>query len=160
MRREDREIKEVNDILNIVGKAQIIHLGICDGEYPYVVPLHYGYEYSDDQLIFYVHSAKEGHKLDLLKHNPHVCLVLECDVDLISGGDVACAYSSEYSSVIARGTAELLEEPSEKIKGLKAIMMNQTHREFEIDERMASSVEVIRITCEAFTAKACRRPKV
>lgn len=159
MRRKDREITESNDILKIVDEAKILHLGLFDVDYPYIVPLHYGYEYKDEQLIFYIHSAKEGHKIDLLKENPHVCLELNCDVDMISGGDIPCTYGSEYSSVIARGNAELLEEPSEKIRGLKALMTNQTHQEFEIDERMASAVEVIRITSRSFTAKTCRKPK-
>ena len=159
MRRKDRKITDVNEIIKIVDEAKILHLGLYDGEYPYVVPLHYGYEFNADQLILYVHSAKEGHKLDLIKQNPHVCVELECDVELISGEEVPCAYGSEYSSVIARGTAELLEESGEKIKGLKALMINQTRREFEIDERMASAVEVIRITCETFSAKACKKPK-
>ena len=126
MRRKDREITESNDILKIVDEAKILHLGLFDGDYPYVVPLHYGYEYKDEQLIFYIHSAKEGHKIDLLKENPHVCLELNCDVDMISGGDIPCTYGSEYSSVIARGNAELLEEPSEKIRGLKALMTNRS----------------------------------
>ena len=41
MRRKDREITESNDILKIVDEAKILHLGLFDGDYPYVVPLHY-----------------------------------------------------------------------------------------------------------------------
>ena len=41
---------------------------------PYIVPLHYGYEYTEGILIFYMHCAKEGHKLDLIRSNPNVCI--------------------------------------------------------------------------------------
>lgn len=49
-----------------------MHLGMFDENYPYVVPLHYGYEMKDGKLTFYVHGAKEGHKLDCLRKNDHV----------------------------------------------------------------------------------------
>ena len=158
MRRKDREITDFDEILRIVDDARILHLGIFDGDYPYIVPLNYGYEHKGNQLVFYVHAAKEGHKLDLIRENAHTCVELECDVDLISGGDIPCKYGSAYSSVIVRGRAEILEETPSKIRGLRLLMKHQTQREFEIDERMASTVEVIRITAESITAKACRKP--
>lgn len=154
MRRKDREITEIEAVLRIIKEAKVLHLGLYDGEYPYIIPLNYGFEYTDNRLVFYVHSAKEGHKIDLIKKKPEVCIELECDVEPVSGGETACKYSSAYSSVIARGKAELVSGPAEKIKGLKLLMSIQTGREFEINEQMAASVEVIRIMVESFTAKA------
>ena len=52
MRRKDREITESNDILKIVDEAKILHLGLFDGDYPYVVPLHYSYEYKNEHKYF------------------------------------------------------------------------------------------------------------
>ena len=57
MRRKDREVTDINEILKIVDKAKILHLCLFDGEYPYIVPLHYGYEYKNGNLIFYMHCA-------------------------------------------------------------------------------------------------------
>ena len=54
MRRKDREITNINEIHNIIHKARILHLGMFDGEYPYIVPLHYGYSFNEDKLIFYM----------------------------------------------------------------------------------------------------------
>ena len=88
MRRKDREVTNIDEILQIIERAKILHLGLFDSEYPYVLPLHYGYEYTEGSLIFYLHSAKEGHKLDLIKNNPNVCIEMECDVNLVSGGEV------------------------------------------------------------------------
>ncbi len=45
-------------------------------------------------------------------------------------------------------------DEQEKIAGLKLLMMNQTGREFEIDERMAKTVEVLKVTIHSFTAKS------
>ena len=154
MRRTDREITNTEDILKIVDKAKILHLGLFDKDFPYIVPLHYGYEYNNGIFLFYLHGAKEGHKLDLIRENSNVCIELECDVQLISGGDIPCKYSSTYGSFIGRGKAEILTNPKEKLKGLELLMKNQTGRIFHIDESMATAVEVIKVTVSDFTAKA------
>jgi len=154
MRRTDREVKDINEILKIVDKAKILHLGLFDTDYPYIVPMHYGYEYKDGNLIFYMHGAREGHKLDLIRSNQNVCIELECDIKLVSGDDIPCKYGSTFASIIGRGQAEILKDVKEKIAGLKLLMINQTGRDFEIDERMASTVEVIKVIIHSFTAKS------
>ena len=154
MRRKDREITDTDSILMIVSKSKILHLGLFDDGYPYVVPMHYGYEYSDGCLVFFLHSAKEGHKLYLIKENPNVCVELECDIELISGDEIPCKYGSSFSSVIGRGRAELVSDEKEKVRGLELLMKNQTGRDFEINGDMASSVEVIKIVVGEFSAKA------
>ena len=160
MRRKDREVTDIQEILQIVGKAKILHLGLFDGDHPYIVPLHYGYAYAEDkhELTFYMHGAKEGHKLDLIEKNPNACIELECDIELVSGGDDPCKYGSAYASVIGKGHVEIVGDVQERIKGLKLLMKNQTDREFDIDERMSSSVAVIKVSLFEYTAKS--RPKV
>jgi hypothetical protein len=154
MKRKDREITATDEILQIIEKAKFLHLGLFDDKYPYVVPLHYGYEFKDGKLFFFLHSAKEGHKLDLINKNPNVCIELECDVEPVSGGDIPCKYGATYESVIGRGTAELITDADERIRGLDMLMKHQTGRSFHIDEAMADSVEVIKVTVSDFTAKA------
>ena len=159
MRRKDREVIDIQEILQIVEKSKTLHLGLFDGDYPYIVPLHYGYEYADDkhELSFYMHGAKKGHKLDLIQKNPNVCIELECNIELVSGRDNPCEYGSTYASVIGNGHAEIVEDVQDKIKGLKLLMKNQTGKEFNIDKRMSSSVAVIKVSLYDFTAKS--RPK-
>lgn len=154
MRRSDREITDINTILEIVNKAKILHLGLLDNEYPYVVPLHYGYKYADETLVFYMHGAKEGHKTDLIRKNPNVCIELECGIELLSGGDNPCKYGAAFASVIGRGNAVIMSSENEKIKGLELLMENQTGRRFSIDGKMAASVEVIKVLIPDFTAKS------
>lgn len=157
MRRKDREVTDIGAILQIIDKAKVLHLGLFDSEYPYVLPLHYGYEYTDGGLVFYLHSAKEGHKLDLIRADPNVCVELECDVEPISGGETPCRYGAAFSSVIGRGRAELIDDTQEKIRGLSLLMQHQTGRGFAISGQMASTVEVIKVAVTEFTAKS--RPR-
>lgn len=154
MRRNDREVTDIKAVLEIAGRGKVLHLGLNDGEYPYIVPLNYGYEYVDGKLVFYMHSAKEGHKLDLIKENPNVCIELECDVTPVSGGNIPCKYGTQYSSIIGRGKAEIVQDVRMKIKGLRLLMENQTGRKFVIDANMACMVEVIRVVLSEYSAKA------
>ena len=72
MRRKDREITDIKKIEAIISGARYMHLGMFDGEFPYVVPMHYGFLMENGRLTFYMHCAKDGHKIDCLKKNNNV----------------------------------------------------------------------------------------
>ena len=57
MTRREREVTDIPDILDIINKTKILHLGLSDEGWPYVVPMNYGYEYVDGKLTFYLHGA-------------------------------------------------------------------------------------------------------
>ena len=154
MRRKDREVTDKKEIEAILAEAKILHLGLNDGGCPYVVPLHYGYEFEAGKLTLWMHSAKEGYKLDLIRKDPHVCAQIDCRVEAVSGGDIPCKYGSLFASVIGRGTAEILEDEEEKIRGLQILMKHQTGRDFEFSPEMAAGVEVIRVRIAELSAKA------
>ncbi len=154
MRRKDRQITDETAIRAILDKAQVLHLAMIDGDRPYVVPLHYGYSLIDGRLTLYLHSAKEGRKLDVLQKNGRVAFVLETDVSSISGGEIPCKYGAAYASVMGEGRATILTDPVEKTDALTMLMKTQTGRNFYITEAMTDTVAVLRIDVEAFTAKA------
>ena len=154
MRRKDREITNPEQIRRILDTAKILHLALFDGDSPYIVPLHYGYAVENGLPVFYMHGAKEGRKLDLLRANPHVCVELECDIQLIEAGDNPCGYGSAYASVIGRGLAEIVEDPAEKREGLRLLMLHQTGRDFAITDSMASAVAVLRVRVQELSAKS------
>lgn len=153
MRRKDREITDFCEIENVVANARYMHLGLFDGDFPYVVPLHYGYKTENGKFVFYVHCAAEGHKLDCLKKNGNVFVEIDCGESLIAG-NVPCEYGAEYQSVMCRGTAAIVENPTEKREGLEILMRTQTGAEHPISEKMAEAVTVVRIDTENCTAKA------
>lgn len=153
--RREREVTDPAEILSILDRAAVVHLGMVDGDEPYVVPLNYGYTMEDGRLTLYMHGALKGRKLDLLQKNPKVFFSMECDVQPFDG-KVACQYGTAYASVMGRGTAEILEDPQEKIHGLSCLMKTQTGKDFEFSEKLVSIVSVIRVTAAEFTAK--RRP--
>lgn len=103
MRQAKREITDINKIAEVLDKCQTIRLGLFDEDFPYVVPLSFGWEMTDGKIYVYFHCAKEGKKIDLISKNNAVCL--EAD---IMGGYVKTerGVTADYKSVIARGHAE------------------------------------------------------
>ena len=158
MTRREREITDRAEILDILDRCSILHLGLVDGDEPYVVPMNYGYTMDEDgHLTFYLHGATQGRKLDLMRKNPRVFLEMECDVAPFEG-DVACRYGTAYKSLMARGKAVILEDPQEKMTGLSLFMKTQTGRDFEFNERLVKVVSVIRIDVDEYTAKRRNPP--
>lgn len=157
MRRKDREITDINEIKAILEGVKVLHLGLFDGEYPYIVPMHYGFEFKDDNPIFYMHCAKEGTKLDIIRECDKACIEIEGETLLVSAGDVPCNYGATFSSVMAKGTIEILANEVDKIHGIELLMKHQTGRDFEINAQMAKSVEVLRFVPEMVSGKARRK---
>ena len=155
MTRREREVTDIKEILTILDKCKVVHIGLVDEDQPYIVPMNYGYTYEDEQLTLYLHGALQGYKYDLIRKNPKVCFEMECDV-IPFDGKVACQYGMSYSSIMGRGTAEIVEDVEEKIKDLSLFMKTQTGKEFVFTEKLVSIVNVIKIHVTEFTAK--KRP--
>jgi nitroimidazol reductase NimA-like FMN-containing flavoprotein (pyridoxamine 5'-phosphate oxidase superfamily) len=117
LRRAEREIKDTGIIEEILRTGKYAIIALCRNNEPYVVTLSYGYDAENKALYF--HSAKNGLKIDFIKSNPDACLTILQDKGYIQN---ECAHS--YRSVIIRGDIELIENESEKRKGIE-ILINQ-----------------------------------
>ncbi len=150
MRRKDREISKRMEMERIIKKAEICRLGLVDGDRPYIIPVNYGYENN----TLYVHSAKKGRKLDLIKNNNHVCIEFETDVKLIIG-EKACDSETKYRSVIAFGTAYLIDDKDivAKREALKILMRQYSEKKYSISDKDINSVTIIKIVIESMTGK-------
>ncbi len=158
MTMREREVTDINEIINILDKSLYLHLGLVDGDEPYVVPMNYGYTYDNEKLVIYLHTAKRGYKLDLIKKNPKVFFEMCCDTEPFDG-DIACRYGMSYSSVMGKGIAEIVEDVEEKKHSLSVLMKTQTGKDFLFEDKMAAIVTVIKINVSSFTAKKRPMPK-
>ena len=155
MTKREREVTDINEIIRYLDAAKVLHLGLVDGDEPYVVPMNYGYTMEEGKLTLYLHGATRGRKLDVMRANPKVFFSLECDLQPFEG-TVACKYGLAYATVMGRGIATIVEDVEEKKKGLSILMKTQTGKEFTFEDRLTTIVSVIRIDVLEFTAK--RRP--
>lgn len=150
--KRERQITDPEKIRYILDTAKILHLGLVDGDEPYVVPMNYGYTMEDGHLTLYLHGATAGRKLDLMEKNPKVFFCLECDVQPFEG-QLPCQYGTTYASVMGKGIARIIEDVEEKMDGMTKLMKSQTGKDFTFNPRLVSIVSVIRIDVESFTAK-------
>lgn len=152
MRRKDREVTEPAELLKIIRQCKVCRLAMQDGQGLYILPLNFGYEWNDDGLTLYFHSAKEGRKIDILSQSPAVAFEMDCGHQLIAD-DIACRNGYAYKSIIGNGNACIVEDVDEKIKGLSLIMLHQTGKEWEMTAQAAGSVAVFKVTATGFTGK-------
>lgn len=154
MRRTDRQIVSPDRLREILMACEVMHLGLCVGNSPYVVPLNFGFEEAEGKYIFYFHGALEGKKLDLIRQNPNVFLCFDTDHALMAG-EAPEHYSYHYASVMGEGFAEILTEEADKVLGLERIFHHYApDMPFSVPEKMLEATAVIRITVPEITGKA------
>ena len=153
MTRRERQVTDRNEMIKILDKCMILHLGLVDGDEPYIVPMNYGYTMEGEELTLYLHCAPVGRKLDIIRENPKVFFEMECDVMPVDG-KVACQYGTAYSSLMGRGRAEIIEDTEGKKEALTIFMKTQTGKDFEFTDKLVTIVSVIKIKVSDYTAKS------
>ena len=148
MRRTDKEIKDRAEIEDILNRGQVCHLGLIDNGLPYVVPVNYGYR----DGCLYVHSAREGRKIDILRRNNAVSFSIYIDNSLVQS-DVACNWGMSYRSVMGTGTAVLVDSREEKEQALRIIMKHYAGPIAAFETTRLDNVRIIKIRINSLTAK-------
>ena len=140
MRRSEKEVTDRAEIETILLNAEICRIGLCVDNKPYIVPMNFGYH---DNCL-YLHSAKVGKKIEMLKTNPNVCFEVEGKSEQVDGGEVACKWSMKFVSIIGNGRAMFVEDREEKKKALNVLMAQFSKREgFTYLDKQLDSVLVI-----------------
>lgn len=152
MRRKDREITELSDLMGIMKKAPVCRVAFFDGDYPYIVPLNFGVTIDNEKLILYFHCAAEGKKLSLLKRNNKVAFEIDCPGKYIDGA-VACDSTMAFESVCGNGVITIVPD-EEKLAGLTALMGQYSDKShYEFDEGLMKAVTVLKLTVNDITGK-------
>ena len=150
MRRNEKEVKDIEEIEGILKRAKICRLGLCADNIPYVVPMNFGYKNNS----LYLHSAKAGKKMDILKLNPTVCFEVEGDTELVDGGEVACKWGMKFISVIGLGRARIIEDRTEKKEALDVLMAQYAKEQnYEYNDKHIDAVEMIEIKIDEISCK-------
>lgn len=149
MRKSNREITELSQIIDIIKNTNTIRLGFNDTPYPYVVPVSFGFDNNNGKLCFYFHGATIGKKVDLINKTPYVCVegdIFHRYMDTIKS--VTCL----YESFIAYGKCTKLEK-DEAIYGLKQILHHCNYSDHTFSESVLPVVNVYKIEIDSITAK-------
>lgn len=149
MRRKDKEITDISLVEKILREAEIIRIAMVDGGMPYLVAMNYAYA---DGAI-YMHSAKEGRKIDILKKNNKVAFQVDKDVEL-SLEKEACRCGTKYLSVFGTGDAFFISDYEGKKAALDAIMTRYIGRSgFSYPDEVMDRTLVIKVEIDTITGK-------
>jgi nitroimidazol reductase NimA-like FMN-containing flavoprotein (pyridoxamine 5'-phosphate oxidase superfamily) len=148
MRRADKKIDNPVLIDEILRQGRELSLAMIDGNRPYVIRMNYGYH--DGSL--YLHCAPQGKKLDCLGKNPAVCFEISEVLQRVDG-EKACQWSTRFRSLVGRGSAHIISDRDEKIRGYDILMNHFGGPTGSYDDKNLAASLVIRIDIEELTGK-------
>jgi len=148
MRRKERKMSE-EAVIELLEKENVLRLGLSVENRPYVVPLNYGFK----DNTFYIHCAREGRKLDMIRENSLVCVEVEGSNEIVKG-EIACQYTTKFSSVIGYGQAEILEDVDDIKEGLDVLMAQFSDEKFTYNEKILSRIAIIKIEMSELSGKS------
>lgn len=143
MRRKDREIKDFNEMIQVIRKCDSCVIALNDEDFPYVVPLNFGMQIEDGQLYLYFHCAKEGKKVELIQKDPRVSFEMDCDhVFLLSETSMNCTMA--YASIVGQGIMQIVPE-EEKIEALNILMRQYHAQDFDWNKKLLPITTVLKM---------------
>jgi nitroimidazol reductase NimA-like FMN-containing flavoprotein (pyridoxamine 5'-phosphate oxidase superfamily) len=149
MRRKEKEITDKKGIEDVIRSCLVCRLALIDGDYPYIVPVNFGYQSN----ILYFHSAMSGKKLNLLKKNNHAAFEFDTRLELIKAEE-ACDWSIKFQSVMGFGKISMIESPPEKKEALTLIMAQYSEQPFDLPEKSIKGTAVYKLEIEQMTGKS------
>lgn len=153
-----KTLNHTNEALieQIIRSCDVCYAGMIDQTgMPYVIPMNFGY----NNGIIYLHSAQEGSCIEMLEHNPKICITFCTERELVyQHPEVACSYRMRTKSVICRGVVEFVEEPEQKREALDILMKQYTDRTFVYSEPSVRNVKIWRVKPESIGCKEFGAP--
>jgi len=149
MRRSEKEITDRSKIDKILTEGKVCRIAMIDNGLPYIVPMNFGY----DNGFLYFHSSKEGRKIEILKHNPNICVEVETGCEVVEH-EKPCNWGMKYMSVIAGGKVTFLEDDNEIISALNIILKKYAGRnDYSFDSSSLINILVWSVRIENITGK-------
>ena len=157
MRKFEHRIYEKELIAAMLDIIPIVHVGCNDDGWPYVVPLSYGYEITEEALRVYLHCAREGHKVELWRQDPRVTLTFSVFQNRPSQpyrGEI-----HDYRSVMAQGTIRRVSRQGKDSchgRGVQAILRHNGRQptQFSVPHYAFMDLYLVECPWEQVTAKA------
>ncbi|GAB4290021.1 MAG: pyridoxamine 5'-phosphate oxidase family protein [Marinilabiliales bacterium] len=145
-----REITKESELEDVIKRAKVCYIGFLDDDKPYVLGFNYGYK----NKTIYLHCAKQGKKLDIIKKNNQVCMYFNVDNEIFARHEnVACSWRQRYRSVQAYGKAEIIDDYDRKLEGLKIFMQNYSEKKFTFNKPSVDNIYIIEIKLDKITGR-------
>ncbi len=120
MRKLNKKITDQAVIIDLLNSCQVGRLGTIgrDGR-PMIKPLNFAFR----EWRIYFHCAREGEKLDDIRRDNRVCFEVDLPIAYVKGSpENPCRAEYLYRSVIAQGSAHIVEDRTERLLALDCLM--------------------------------------
>lgn len=158
MRRADRAVTTREGLKRILDAGKVCRIAMRDTEGLYIIPMNYGYLWTEEQPRLYFHCAHTGRKLDAIALDPHVAFEVDGAHQLIEA-ESACGYGYAFESVTGTAIASVVENAREKCEALALLMRHQTGRDFSFVPDMSLTVTILRLDVVSMTGKRHENPQ-
>jgi len=157
MRRSDREIRDMDQVREIIRSCDCCRIAFPDENGPYIVPLNFAFTHNNaGHDVFYFHGAKEGRKHQLILRSPTVGFELDRN-HAVNVSDRACGYSFRFQSVIGTGVVSPVEDILEKKIALALIMEHYGGKRYWVfSDHEADEVFLFRLVVNEMSGKEHR----
>lgn len=143
MRRTEREVKDVAFMHQVLQDAAEIYVAMNAEGAPYLLPFNFVFL---DGCI-YIHCAREGRKMDLLRADARVAFATAVDIQVEKT-------TTRYRSVAGTGTVELVEDDALKNKVLMALAQRfNAPCKFPVSPAKFSATQIVCIHVATLTGK-------
>jgi hypothetical protein len=159
IREAERGVYDREVAYRILDEGFLCHVGFVTDGQPFVIPTSYGRK--DDML--YIHGSAASRMLRQMKEGIPVCIT----VTLLDGLVLARSvfnHSMNYRSVVILGKATLVDDPVEKLEGLRLLSEHVVPGRWDDarqpNERELKATSVLRVPIEEFSAKVRVGPPI
>ena len=155
MRRKDKQILDPERLHQIIMNSPYMVMGLAEDSVSYIVPLDFVF----DGRHVYFHCAREGRKLKMLAENPEVSLLFVNYGGIFCSkvDGTACSYSTRFASIMARGRAEIVENPEQKLQVFQLMMAKIGEKNLPLRPGMLEATCVVKINIFEITGKQSPR---
>lgn len=129
MRRVEIEVRDRAQIEEIIRRCTTIRLGMVSEGMPYILPMVFGYTWTGEYPVFYMHCGLSGRKNDALVDGARICFEMDLEGSLTGRTPYANGYSREFCCVMGEGTVTFARSNEEKISYFSHLMKQQTGRD-------------------------------
>lgn len=150
----NKEISDIAEIERILRESKICRLGLMNSEYPYIIPMCFGYKLDGGRLELYFHSAPTGQKIDLIKKNNLAGFEIDCLIGIVNDEET-CSVNAVYECITGTGLVEIING-IEKLTGLTAIIdkYDDVKQEHKFSEQALNGMVLIKLTADSFCCRS------
>lgn len=146
---EEREVCDLDEIDLLLRQARVCRIALIDGDFPYIIPMCFGYDLTGGKLELYFCASEKGKKIDLISRNHNAAFEIDKLHEIVKNSE-GFGFAARYRSITGTGEIEFITG-IDKITGLNLILKKyESDAETRVSEQTLNSLAVLKLTAEEF----------